>query len=104
MRTNKLAPRGRGWRSRSGRGVNLNGRQSIRDESTIQQPPSPSLGPLLQTLSEANFLAADQAQTSCGEPAEITNCANVASFSWLDRNEPTILIPGIIFSCFISVR
>lgn len=97
MQTDKLAPRGRGWR-----GFNPNSRQSTYYESTIQRPPSPPLGPLLQTLSEANLLAADQAQSSCGEPAEITECAYVASFNWLDRDEPTILIPGITFSRFTN--
>lgn len=103
MRTNKLATRGSGWRWRyPGRGFNPTGRQSTRYESTIQRPPSPPLGPLLQMLSEANFLAADQAQSSRGGPAEITHCAYVASFSWLDRDEPTILIPGITFSRFMN--
>ncbi|KAI4092634.1 MAG: hypothetical protein LQ339_007857 [Xanthoria mediterranea] len=89
MRTNKLATRGSGWRWRyPGRGFNPTGRQSTRYESTIQRPPSPPLGPLLQMLSEANFLAADQAQSSRGGPAEITHCAYVASFSWLDRAPP----------------
>ncbi|KAL9102571.1 MAG: hypothetical protein Q9163_002289 [Psora crenata] len=66
----------------------------LKWESTIQQPPSPPFGLLLQTLSEANLLAADQAQSNRGILAEITNCAYVASFNWMDRNEPTILIPG----------
>ena len=98
-----LAPRGRGWRSRyQGRGFNPNSRQSTRYESTIQRPPSPPLGPLLQTLSEADLLATDQAQSSCDKPAKITDCTYVASFNWLDRDEPTILIPGITFSRFIN--
>ena len=105
MHTDDLATapfraRGRGWRSRSSypaRGFNLNGRQSISYESTIRRPPSPPLGLLVQTLSETNLLAADQAQSSQGILAEITNCIYVASFNWLDRDEPTIVIPGMNF-------
>lgn len=97
MQTDKFAPKGRGWR-----GFNPNSRQPTRYGSTIQRPPSPPLGPLFQTLSEANLLAADQTQSRYGEPAEITKCAYVASFNWLDRDEPTILIPGITFSRFTS--
>ena len=99
MQINKSVPRGPGWRSRyAGRNINPNGRQSTRYESMIQRPSSPPVGPLLQTLSETNLLAVDQAQSSCGRLAEITHCEDVASFSWLDRNEPTILIPGTTFS------
>ncbi|KAL9590087.1 MAG: hypothetical protein Q9203_001109 [Teloschistes exilis] len=97
MQTDKSAT-GRGglpWRYQ-----NPHGHQSTRYDysynyqSTIQGPPSPPFGPLLQVLSETKFLLADQAQTDCGEPAEITQCTHVASFNWLDRDEPTILIPG----------
>ena len=99
MQTNKSVPRGLGWRSRyAGRDINPNGRQSTRYESMIQRPSSPPVGPLLQTFSETNLLAIEQAQSSCGGPVEITHCEYVASFSWLDRDEPTILIPGTNFS------
>ena len=110
METNNLAHapvapfsargRGRGWRPRSryaARGFNSNGRQSTSYESAIQRPPSPPLGPLLQSLSETDLVAADETQSSRRILAEITNCAYVASFNWLDRNEPTILIPGMDF-------
>ena len=110
MQTNNLAPapfraRGRGWRSRSrypAGGFNSNRRQSTLYENTIQRAPSPPLGPLVQTLSEASLLAADQSQSSQGILAEITNCTYVASFNWLDRNEPTILIPGMNFVSYQS--
>ncbi|KAL9584331.1 MAG: hypothetical protein Q9212_002191 [Teloschistes hypoglaucus] len=96
MQNNKSATRGGfQWPRRY---QNPPGHQSTRDDnyskSTIQGPPSPPLGPLLQVLSETKYLATDQAQSDCGEPARITHCTDVASFNWLDRDEPTILIPG----------
>lgn len=98
MWTNHVPPRGRGWRSRyPGRASRPSSRWSGRDDSTIPQPPSPPLGPLLQTLTELDLSAAGLTENHDGGRAEITDCAYVASFNWLDRDEPTILVPGMGF-------
>ncbi|KAI9831933.1 MAG: hypothetical protein M1819_004655 [Sarea resinae] len=56
-----------------------------------QRPPSPPLGPVLTTWSTKDLAASD----GPGErPAKITDCECIASYSWLNEKEPTILVPG----------
>lgn len=55
------------------------------------RPPSPPLGPVLMTLNERDLGTSPDLK----EPlAKITECKYVASYNWLNRNEPTILVSG----------
>ena len=73
-------------------------------ESPIQGPPSPPLGALLQTLKEADLIAADQTESASGKLAEIVDCKYITSLNWLDRDEPTILVPGRTFPVLLTQR
>ena len=70
---------------RGGRGNLL-----ARKES-VPQPRSPPLGPLLQTLRTEDFIEFHRLDD---ERLAIKDCEDIASFNWLDKKEPTILIPG----------
>ena len=56
------------------------------------RPPSPPLGPVLATLNDAD-LANPSDLYEC--PAKISSCKDVASYNWLNEQEPTILVPGL---------
>ena len=68
-------------------------RQPGRVDFRAEPPSLPPLGSLIRSLDrqDANNACAksqdDQNET-------ITDCVYVASYNWLDRNAPTILIPG----------
>ncbi|KAI9788632.1 MAG: hypothetical protein M1816_006778 [Peltula sp. TS41687] len=62
-----------------------------RDEPQLQ-PPSPPLGAVLMTLSQKVLTnSLDLKDTS----AEITDCEYVASYNWLNKDEPTILVSAV---------
>jgi len=50
------------------------------------------LGPVLTTLREDDLVKSPDLDE---HPARITCCEDVASYNWLDRKEPTILVPGL---------
>ncbi|KAK3672104.1 hypothetical protein LTR78_008075 [Recurvomyces mirabilis] len=55
----------------------------------IERPPSPSVGPLVETwtLDSLRGLAKISNTT-------IAKCESIASFNWLDKKDPTIVVPG----------
>ncbi|KAL8714539.1 MAG: hypothetical protein Q9220_001487 [cf. Caloplaca sp. 1 TL-2023] len=75
---------GVGWH-----GSSHSGQQS--NQATSQQPPSPSLGPLLKTFNDSDL---EDALALNKEDASITDCEDVASFNWMNEEEPTIVVPG----------
>lgn len=54
--------------------------------------PEPPLGPLICALSKHEF---DQTAREYRPRSFITDCRTVASYNWLDRTEPTIVIPAM---------
>lgn len=54
--------------------------------------PEPPLGALLHSLDVSDFN--EDAKIYVSESV-ITDCTAVASYNWLDREEPTIVIPGL---------
>lgn len=55
--------------------------------------PEPPLGPLLSSMPKNKF----NQKTKDHEPrAFVTDLKTVASYNWVDRTEPTIIIPGRI--------
>lgn len=57
----------------------------------MQRLPSPPRGPVLTKLSEGDLNVASEVKS---QDAKITDCEYVASYNWLNRKEPTILVPG----------
>ena len=56
------------------------------------RPPSPPLGQILATLSDVDLANPSDLY---GYPAKISSCKDVASYNWLNEQEPTILVPGL---------
>ena len=56
------------------------------------RPPSPPLGQLLATLSDVDLTDPSDLYEY---PAKISSCKDVASYNWLNEQEPTILVPGL---------
>ena len=56
------------------------------------RPPSPPLGQLLATLSDIDLTDPSDLYEY---PAKISSCKDVASYNWLNEQEPTILVPGL---------
>jgi hypothetical protein len=59
---------------------------------TVEQPPSPPLGPVLRTLSEDEL---GKSLDLYDHAAGISCCQDLASYNWLNEKEPTILVPGL---------
>lgn len=81
---------GASWTRGRERGSYRNG--PWRRNMEVPRPPSPPLGPILTTLRESDL--ADYPNLHEGY-ARITDCKDVASYNWLNKNEPTILVPGL---------
>jgi len=84
----------RGWAPRSGfaRGEGRGGRYA--DPGKRDNMPRPDLsqhplGELMTTITMSDLLAEEKKTT-----AKITDCQYVASYNWLSKAMPTILIPG----------
>lgn len=58
----------------------------------VARPPSPPLGQVLATLSDIDLT---NPSNLYGYPAKISSCKDVASYNWLNEQEPTILVPGL---------
>lgn len=88
-RYDRFGGRGRG---RGGYGAARRGSGQDQRSSAPETPrsPSPPIGPALTTIRYSE-LKADQ--VSSGD-AKITGLEEVASYSWLKANEPTIMTPG----------
>ena len=56
------------------------------------RPPSPPLGPVLTTLSDVDLA---NPSDLFEYPAKISSCKDVASYNWMNEQEPTILVPGL---------
>ena len=56
------------------------------------RPPSPPLGQVLVTLSDVDLA---NPSDLFEYPAKISSCEDVASYNWLNEQEPTILVPGL---------
>ncbi|TKA81329.1 hypothetical protein B0A55_02774 [Friedmanniomyces simplex] len=87
--------RGRGGQ-RGSRGF-ARGRGTWRGSSAFQQPvfdrpPSPAIGPLIETIKQGSLFSLDAA----GKDAlVISDCKFMASFNWMDSKEPTVMVPGM---------
>ncbi len=82
------------WRE-NGRGAPRQKRAGRRPEASgfiTSTTPPPPLGRLIQTLISTD-VAVEAAKYI--DTARIEDCELVASYNWLDRAEPTILVPGI---------
>ncbi len=53
--------------------------------------PAPPLGPIIESLFTSD-IEADAGKYA--STAVIKDCELVASYNWLDKKEPTILVPG----------
>ncbi|ROT34525.1 hypothetical protein SODALDRAFT_329776 [Sodiomyces alkalinus F11] len=62
----------------------------VKDESTLSLPPP--LGPECNSIAVTEVLSADARWKT--DDARITNCKLVATYSWLDRSNPWIIVPG----------
>ncbi|KAI9925316.1 hypothetical protein ASPWEDRAFT_32389 [Aspergillus wentii DTO 134E9] len=78
--------RGRGYRGRFNR---PSGKISWRKKPEVAEPPAPRLGSVLATVE-----ISDLVEGLREEDSKITDCRDLASYNWLNRKEPTILIPG----------
>ena len=67
-------------------------RRTQRVSQIAARPPSPPLGQVLATLSDVDLANPSDLY---GYPAKISNCKDVASYNWLNEQEPTILVPGL---------
>lgn len=67
--------------------VNQLGRRPL----DVERPPSPPLGDLVARIDEDELV---QSSDSFEASAKITDCEDVTSYNWLNREQPTILIPG----------
>jgi hypothetical protein len=56
------------------------------------RPQSPPLGSVLTTLREDDLANSPDLHEY---PARIIGCKDVASYNWLNKKEPTILVPGV---------
>lgn len=89
--------RGRGSTGRSGRGrARYSGRLRAGmagswRRSQVTKPPAPPMGPVLAQIDRTDLADVSGVEESS---AKISDCAEVASFSWLNRKESTILVPG----------
>ena len=79
---------GSNWRgSRGGRGI----------FASKKQAPSISNRPLGNVVATVNYHLLDESIDS----ARISGCEYVASYNWLDRKEPIILVPGKSGLCLL---
>lgn len=81
---------------RRGRGrdrghVRGRGGVSSRTTTTPIVTPSPPLGTLIREFRVDDI---DETAETLREKAVISDCTPIASYSWLNTREPTILIPG----------
>ncbi|KAF6828880.1 geranylgeranyl pyrophosphate synthetase [Colletotrichum musicola] len=53
--------------------------------------PAPPLGARIETITTGELSKSADGLASC---ARVTNCSLIASYNWLDRAKPSILIPG----------
>ena len=74
------------------RGSYLSHRRTQMVSQIAARPPSPPLGPVLATLSDVDLTDPSDLY---GYPAKISSCKDVASYNWLNEQEPTILVPGL---------
>lgn len=57
----------------------------------VSPVPPPPLGKLIQALDKHDL---EKDATSYTDKASIQDCKLVASYNWLDKNDPTIIVPG----------
>lgn len=97
----------RGWRGGHSYGPPTRGGWSGRAvPPALAASPEPPLGPLLSSLTTTTF---DQEAKEYEPKSFIANVKTVASYNWLDRTEPTIIVPGrdsshSLLSPFIPTR
>ena len=73
------------------RGSHPSQRRTQMVSQRAARPPSPPLGQVLATLSDVDLTNPSDLY---GYPAKISSCEDVASYNWLNEQEPTILTPG----------
>lgn len=94
-----LRPSRGGWRGR-GRGRGgiaatgslISGRETWKAKSAFTKSPEPPLGPLLSSLSKSDF---NQDAKDYESRSAISGCKVIASYNWLDKKDPTIVVPGM---------
>lgn len=63
-----------------------------RSQPSFTSSPEPALGPLLSSLAKTDL---DKVAKSHESQSIITGCKTIASYNWLDKAEPTIIVPGM---------
>jgi hypothetical protein len=66
-------------------------KQAYKPRTDVSSVPPPPLGKLIQSLNKADL--EKDAQEYVGK-AGISDCSLVASYNWLDKSDPTMVIPG----------
>ncbi|KAI9700288.1 MAG: hypothetical protein M1836_002303 [Candelina mexicana] len=79
-------PRGTGGTSRGSRGGYRGFRSTVPSPAT-EPPPDLPFGEILATIDIS-------ATPTSQDPPKIENCEYLASYNWLDRATPTIVVPG----------
>ena len=92
----------RGWNpayqgrsSRSGRGSTPSSNPYQAEKIGSQRAQSPPLGSLKMIINERELEMLSKIE---GDAPYITDCEALASYSWLNKNEHAILVPGKYFS------
>ena len=63
----------------------------MNQQPVTARPPSPSKGPLIQTILQSSL----SPNALAPHTAVISDCELLASFNWIeDEKAPTIMIPG----------
>ena len=76
------------WSSRGGKYQPKRYQGPIMQQSSAPPPP---LGPIVARLFKHELSEAEAERLS---PATITDCEFVASYNWLNKKQPAILLPG----------
>jgi hypothetical protein len=81
------------WRARRGGYQQSAPRHTYNQKPIVSSVPVPPLGQLLESLNTAD-LAKDAKEHR--DQASIQDCSLVTSYNWLDKSDPTMVIPGIL--------
>lgn len=66
-------------------------KQHYTPRTDVSTTPPPPLGKLIQTLAESDL---ERVVKPYVDKATIQDCSLVASYNWLGKTDPTMVIPG----------
>lgn len=78
---------------RQGNYTKTNWRGYRPSQPQAEGSPAPPLGTLIETIAHGGLSESAEGLASC---ARVTNCNLLASYNWLDRAKPSILVPGTV--------